>query len=568
MFAANGSGTPSARCGRAGTIWLLAVVVLLLVRDAAAQTQDSLAQVRVAELATAAWVEPAKHHCELEHFVPNEADRAFLSRDYVSAEGLYRKMLADTPSEAATVGIVRSELAQRKLADALETAEKASAAAPESAVLMDALGEARLQRGEVDEAVTALNRALALDVCVARVHFDMGRYLGLEGMFASAQHQLDLAYELSPDDPVIGRTWTISHAVPPTLEQQVERMTQLLQDPGLSETRRAALSAAIRGAEAREKGGCRIERPVETTTLKMTPLTNGAGLDVELNGHRQRLKIDTGASGLLITMDAAMSAGLVPEAEVKAGGIGDAGAADAFVTHVDRLKIGEMVYRNCMVRVLEKHNGMDMDGLIGPDVFRDSVVTLDFPKREVRLSPLPARPQAKPEEAVALATTGETAGTAMGRKTPEDRYVAPEMKDWTQVYRVGSQLIFPTRIGNAPLKLFLMDSGAARGIISPQAAREVTQVTEPTSDRAHVQGLSGPVTAVYQAENVVIQFGGVRQVVERMTAIDTSEASRWAGVDISGFIGFSTLQKLVVSIDYRDNLVHVVYDPKHTAHGQ
>ncbi len=127
-------------------------------------------------------------------------------------------------------------------------------------------------------------------------------------------------------------------------------------------------------------------------------------------------------------------------------------------------------------------------------------------------------------------------------------------------------MIFPTRIGNAPLKLFLLDSGAGRGMISPEAAREVTHVTEPDADRAHVQGLSGAVSTVYQAQNVVIQFGGVRQLVERMTAIDMGEASRWAGVEISGFIGFSTLQKLVVSIDYRDNLVHVVYDPKHIVH--
>jgi hypothetical protein len=51
-------------------------------------------------------------------------------------------------------------------------------------------------------------------------------------------------------------------------------------------------------------------------------------------------------------------------------------------------------------------------------------------------------------------------------------------------------------------------------------------------------------------------------VVERMTAIETTEASRWAGMAISGFIGYPTLREVVVSIDYRDNLVKVVYNPK------
>lgn len=568
MFRGYGPGTLPGGFGKTGTVWLATALLLSAGSQVAtAQVQDSLAQVRVAELVTTAWVEPAKHHCELEHFVANDADRAFVAQNYPAAEALYRKMLAETPgSEPASAGVVRSELAQWKLTDALEIATKASEAAPQSTVLMDVLGEARLQRGEVDAAVLALNRALAMDACVARVHFDMGRYLGLKGMFASAQHQLDLAHELSPDDPAIARAWTIAHATPLTPDEQVARIMQRLEDPSLSVERRAALSAAIRGIQAREKGGCRIETPVSTATLKMTPLSNGAGLDVEVNGHRQLLKIDTGASGLLISMKAAVSAGLVPEAEVKTGGIGDSGAADAFVTHVDRLKIGAMEYRNCIVRVLEKNNGLDTDGLIGPDVFRDSVVTLDFPAHELRLSPLPPRPQTKPEDeaAVALATTGETTG----RKTPEDRYVAPEMKDWTEVYRVGSQLIFPTRIGDPPLKLFLLDSGAARGIISPDAAREVTHVTEPDPDRAHIHGISGAVNSVYQADNVVIQFAGVRQVVERMTAIDTSDASHWVGVTISGFIGFPTLKNLVVSIDYRDNLVHVVYDAKHNAHGR
>jgi hypothetical protein len=47
-----------------------------------------------------------------------------------------------------------------------------------------------------------------------------------------------------------------------------------------------------------------------------------------------------------------------------------------------------------------------------------------------------------------------------------------------------------------------------------------------------------------------------------MSAIDTSDISKRAGVEIAGFIGFPTLRELVITIDYRDNLVHVVYDPK------
>ena len=68
------------------------------------------------------------------------------------------------------------------------------------------------------------------------------------------------------------------------------------------------------------------------------------------------------------------------ELENKAGGIGDQGPAAAFETHVDDIKIGPMEFKNCMVHVLEHGEISEgAEGLIGPDVFRDFLVTLDIP---------------------------------------------------------------------------------------------------------------------------------------------------------------------------------------------
>ena len=285
-----------------------------------------------------------------------------------------------------------------------------------------------------------------------------------------------------------------------------------------------------------------------------------------MNGKRKRLEIDTGSSGLLISRSSAISAGLVPEAEVSTNGIGDRGPAGAYLTHVDDLRIGAMEFRNCMVRVLEKRSALDVDGLIGTDVFRGYLVTLDTPARELRLAPLPKRP----DEAAtnkALATTGDAA--AGGESTsappaPKDRYIAPEMKEWTPIYRIGHQLIVPTSIGNAPQKLFIMDTGAAVALISPEAAREVTHVAG--NDFLHVHGLSGDVNKVSEADSVTIRFARVQQRISGMTAIDTGNISRNLGLEIAGFIAFPTLSDLVITIDYRDDLIHVVYDPNHGFH--
>ncbi len=512
----------------------------------------------------------APHHCAVEHFVPNAADLAFAAQAYAKAEKLYRTMLGDSP-EAATAGMARSELAQWKLDAALKIAEVGVELQPKSAVLADVLGEVRLQRGELDESTVAFNHALKLNACNGRIYADMARQLRLEGMFATAQRDLDIAHKLSPDDPAIGREWTSSHATPLTTEQRIGQVKDQLQQEGLSEPQRTALNASLGALESRQRGDCMVVTPFAPTTLKMKPISKGrdaaygAGLEVEINGHKSMLKLDTGTSGLLISQAAAQSAGLVAEAEIKTGGIGDEGPADTYITHVDDIKIGETEFRNCMVRVLEQPNALDVDGLIGTDVFRRYLVTLDIPGQELRLAALPKIPEETAVGEIALHTTGEGVEATAQRRL-RDRYIAPEMKDWTNIYRVEHELIFPTRIGNGPTKLFIMDSGASRGLISEEVAREVIGLSN--NNRTQVRGINGNVSTVYRTADVTIQFAGVRQLSQGMSAIDTSDVSRRAGVEIAGFVGFSMLRELVITIDYRDNLVHVVYDPKHGSHGR
>jgi hypothetical protein len=110
----------------------------------------------------------------------------------------------------------------------------------------------------------------------------------------------------------------------------------------------------------------------------------------------------------------------------------------------------------------------------------------------------------------------------------------------------------------------MMDTGAARGMITPAAAREVTHVSGGSDMR--VTGLNGEVKNVLAADKVSITFAGVRQITDAMTSYDSTLLDHSAGVEISGLIGFPTLRELVISIDYRDNLVHVVYDPKKGYH--
>jgi TonB family protein len=517
--------------------------------------------------------------CTIDPAPPNPADTAFAGRHYADAERLYDDALAANPdSTAAMAGLVRITLAEGKSAEALAMATKYNAAHPNDPVLLDALGEVRFRRGEVDEAAKAFNQAAHLKPCGGPTHYDMYRFLNLAGMHASAQRQLEMAHALAPGNAEITQRWRLTHALPLTDQQRVERLTRQLNSASLTDAQRDGINAAIKGIQSSERGSCELVTPVADAKLPIIPISTvarpdvmyEAGLEVQINGRKRRLEIDTGASGLMLTGEVARLAGLVPEFETRTGGMGDQGLASTFITHVDDIRIGNMEFRNCRVQVLEpgKIAGRlpeDIDGLIGPDVFSDYVVTLDFPQRQMRLGPLPQRP-GDPSPASASLETSDAQPRVSLADSARDRYVAPEMKDWTPVFRSGHSLIFPTYIGDAPAKLFIMDTGASHSLISLDAAREVAQLSglnAPTS-----KGLNGEVQTVQVADKVTLSFANVRQVVSGMTSEDTSSVSRDLGVGISGFIGFPTLRELVIAIDYRDNLVHVVYDPAKGYHGR
>jgi hypothetical protein len=134
------------------------------------------------------------------------------------------------------------------------------------------------------------------------------------------------------------------------------------------------------------------------------------------------------------------------------------------------------------------------------------------------------------------------------------------MQSYTRVFRFGHDLLIPTKIGDVPSKLFVIDTGAFNNTISPAAAREVTKVG--TDLDTTVRGLSSSVNKVYSADKAVLQFGRLRQENQEIVAFDTTSLSNASGTEISGFLGFAMLRVLDIKIDYRDALVDFSYDPK------
>jgi predicted aspartyl protease/Flp pilus assembly protein TadD len=537
---------------------------------------------------------------------PSEAEKALLAADYAKAASLYFDDSVSHPGDAeARIGLVHALLRQQKVQLAADAVKTALAAMPDSAALITLRGEVELRQGEPWTAGQSAMEAEKMDPCNPRVHMLLAHLERLSSLYAESRKQVIVAHQLDPWDPEIRGAWigTLS------LKEKIAELEAYLSAPTENDeedTRhwRMYMESLKKMADEPHKA-CHL---VSSTTAAEIPFEwmmrdathiRAFGLDVKLNGRTARLEIDTGAGGLLVSRSVAEHAGLKPFSQTEMSGIGDKGNRPGYSAYADSIRIGNLEFQDCQVRVLDSRNGMgDSDGLIGMDVFSQFLVTLDYPVQKLLLGPLPPRPgetstaapalktaeteREDPDEAAeqdkpagkGTASGGDAAGgksslpaatqshsaTGTDAHGPYDRYVAPEMQGYTPVYRSGHLLILPASLNAEKLRLFVLDTGSFTTTISPQAAREVTKVR--SDDHLHVTGISGKVEDVYSADEVTFRFAGLSQKATDVVAFDTSQISKGAGMEISGLIGATTLGQLTMHIDYRDGLVKFDYDPK------
>jgi predicted aspartyl protease len=500
-----------------------------------------------------------RKQCIVNHESPSEAQLALDREEYEKAEGLYKQRLTvDTADEQAHVGLIRTLIEESKTDDARERAEAFLKERPANSLALETMGEVQFRRGELRPAYDLAVKALTVDPCNARAYLLQGKFESLVAMHAMSRQHLMAAYKLDPKDDAIHGAWMnqLPH------DERIKALTEsVTHTEHFSDKRLARLKEYLAHEQDYKGDDCKMVSAIPADMDAQVPLESimdgprrfiSWGIDVQFNGKRRRLEVDTGASGLLLTKEAAASLNLVRGQKVETGGIGDDGLVTSSIAHVESIKIGGMEFHNCPVRILEKKTaiGQEIDGLIGGNFFAKYLFTLDFPRHRMSLSHLPVRP-------------GEDAKTVDGSDDEQivvhDRYVAPEMKDWSTVFRSGNDLLLPTRIGESTVKLFIVDTGGSINLISPAAAREVTKVSKDSNSQ--IRGISGDVKHVLDTGHFTWQFAGMRQQVDRMTAIDTTKISHEVGTEVSGFIGAPVLHVLVMQVDYRDNLIKFEYQP-------
>ena len=504
--------------------------------------------------------------CKVSHEPPSNAEKALSREEYDAALGLYEEMKKKNP-DVARAGAIRVLLGQDKVSEAGALASAWAAEQPKNALAIATLGEVQLRAGEVNTAYSTAFKAHDLDPCLGRPYLLLSEAEDLSAFFARSKTHVEMAHRVAPTDIEIRRAWigTLPKA------KRLEQYGELAKDNTLmNETDRRRMTEYVAHAAESSIHDCEVVQAIDSATIPITRIMDGPSrqiglaLDVKFNGKGRRLEIDTGASGLVLSRGAAAGLGLVRERQVESGGVGDQGNVTTSVAHVASVKIGKLEFRNCAVAILEKRSALDIDGLIGGNVFSKFLLTLDFPKAQLRLDPLPPRPGevAKTEKLKTDVSKSGEDGVNSGDSeeiVAHDAYFAPEMKSWTPVLRSGHDLLIPVSIGEAKNRLFLVDTGAGLMSISPGAAAAVTKVKK--DNEMEVRGISGKVDQVFYTGGFTLKFAQLGQKVDQMTAMSTKKISHSDGVEVSGFLGAPILDRLTVHIDYRDNLMKFEYDP-------
>jgi tetratricopeptide (TPR) repeat protein len=515
-----------------------------------------------------------------------EAKGLFGKGQFDAALQKYQELLQEhQKSPDAYAGMIRVYLKMKSVQQAYETATKGLEVA-DAAPVRVALGEVYFRQGKIREAEQEWVNVINSGHREARAYLGLARVRWALSLYKSGRSMIEKAHELDTTDPDIQKLWVSRLSRAEHIKYLEDYLASETNDDADTISNTRHYLEYLKALAKQPKRNCRLVGNATATEAELVRLLRdaihirGYGLSVAVNGAKSKLLLDTGASGILINRRLAEKANVIRLADTDIRGIGDKGNRGGYTALANSLKIGQLEFQDCPVTVLEQRSVVDEDGLIGADVFSRFLVDIDFPNGKLRLTELPKRPD-ETAKAIALETdkdepeTNEDENdknednappgerpkpTAPPRSGLEDRYIAPEMKSYSQVYRFGHALLVPTRIGDAPGKLFLLDTGSFSNLITPAAASEVTKVHGDS--RFVVKGISGSVKDVYRADKAVIQFGHLRQENQDLPAFDLKSTSDRISTEVSGILGFTLLHLLDIKIDYRDGLVDFEYNPR------
>lgn len=235
--------------------------------------------------------------------------------------------------------------------------------------------------------------------------------------------------------------------------------------------------------------------------------------------------VDTGGYNL-IEMDAARKLGLELTNQSQTSGAGEQ-RVDAWTTTVDAYSLGGKTFTNQRFNVVSLKNIKEglglpyLDGIIGYDFFRDSVLQFDYPNKKVNFL-----------------------------KSYEGKNGIP-----FTIYN-GHIPKFKVEIDGIESE-FIFDSGDRSQLtLSKHFAEKLFEKSRYnlSEERITGYGIGGPITAkTFELKN--LRFGAV-EVANILTRIPTIKSGAFTQSDFTGSIGNALLLKYKVTIDYPKKLIY------------
>src|SRR5579864_2866326 len=459
------------------------------------------------------------------------AHALFRQADFRGAAAAFRKIVDAKPSAEAYAGLILSLLKADDVKAAEESSQKALASFPDSAIIHAERGDVDYRRGLIPQAEDEYRAALKLDDKCARAWLGQGKVDAVYARRSQSKTAIAKAHELDPLDSDAFYEWAIRLAYPENVAALERHLAEFHNDPE-AERHEREYKDFVKALAGRKTWI--PARDVERTEIKMESLTVGArmvlrgyGLRVRLNDRATvTLLVDTGSSGITITRKVAEKIGASKLAEQAIEGVGRSGAAVGYKAWVDKVAIGDLEFHDCFVQATPREIA-EVDGIIGMDVFSKYLITLDMPARKLRLEPMPAQSNdSEPAQAEAF----------------------------SQTFTLGHFLLLPTEVGKKAAGLFVVDSGSNANTISPELARLMPEMRAFNSP---MSGASGVVNSAFIADDATLRFAKVNRN-DRISTVDLHSVSKDLGIEISGQIGFSAMENMKLTIDYRDGLVQFV----------
>jgi len=461
------------------------------------------------------------------------ARQLYRQGNFPAAANAFRTIMVSAPSPEAYAGLAQTLLKQDNVPAAEEASRAALQAFPASALAVATRGDVLFRRGLIAEAQGQYAAALRLDDQCARAWLGQGKVEAVLAHRHQALKAVTRAHDLEPEDGDALYEWAIRQPYPGNVAGLEKHLSEFRSDPETEGHERDYLELlkALAGRDV-----WILKSDVSRSELKLDALTTGPnfmlrgyGVRVKFNGRAAAtLLLDTGSSGVIITRKFAEKIGARKLSDKNLEGVGKSGAAHGYEAWVDQINIGDLEFHDCFVHVIPGAVA-DTDGVIGTDVFEKFLVTLDFPARKLRLDPLPEAPAAAED------------GASLSR----------DPRSPIQVYAFGHLLLLPTEVDTKQSGLFVLDSGGNISTVSPELAKRISQMRALNTP---VHGTSGVVNSAQIADDVGLRFGNVLRK-ERIITVDMRSVSKDLGTEISGQLGFSTLERMRITINYRDGLV-------------